>query len=154
MMNKKLLFKINKSENINKLNKELNEYKAIKLKFIQTSDQYSRMQKNNFLENFYNAKLNTMFSIINYHIENGSLSDKTNPFSLLDNKEEVGKYSAKICHILSKIDTDKVSKTEEMTDTYKKITDIIEESIKTPKTFLRDVDFWNKFMQFYEEYNK
>ncbi len=154
LMNKKLSFVVNKNENIDELNKELNDYKAIKLKFIQNSDQYSAKQKNSFLENFYNAKLNTMFSIVNYYIENESLSDKTNPFCLLENKDEISKYSAKICHILSKLNIDKVSETKEMSDTYEKLTDIIENSTKIKKTFLRDINFWNEFIQFHDEYNK
>lgn len=153
-MNKRLSFVVNKNGNIDELSKELNDYKAIKLKFLQSSEKYSETQKSNFLENFYNAKLNTMFSIINYHIEKESLSDKTNPFYFLENKEEVSKYSAKVCRILSRLNIDKISETKEMSGTYEKLTDIIENSTKTKKTFLRDIDFWNQFMQFCDEYNK
>lgn len=154
MINKKLSFKVNKNGNIDELNKDLNDYKAIKLKFIQNSNQYSATQRNNFLENFYNAKLNTMLSIVNYYIENECLSDKTNPFCLLENKEEVSKYSAKVCRILSRLNIDKLSEIKEMSDTYEKLTDIIENSTKTKKTFLRDINFWNQFMQFCDEYNR
>lgn len=153
MMNRKLSFEINRNNNVDELNKELNDYKALKLKFMQTSDQYNGTQKKNFLENFYNAKLNTMFSIIDYHIEEGTLTDKTNPFCLLDNKEEVKKYSAKICHVLANLDISKISETNEMSNLYQSLTDTIENSTKTPKTFLRDNSFWNEFIKFNEKYN-
>jgi len=152
-MNKKLSFDIKKNENIDSLKKELSDYKQIKLKFMQTSDNYSSIQRKTFLENFYNAKLNTMFSIIDYYVENKNLTNKTNPFCVLDNKEEVKKYSAKICHVLSNLDIDKISETIEMTNLYQNLTDIIENSIKTPKTFLRDTNFWDKFIKFNKIYN-
>jgi len=106
------------------------------------------------LENFYNAKLNTIFSIIDYHIENDSLTEKTNPFCLLENKEEVKKYSAKICHVLANLDISKISEINEMSKLYQSLTDTIEDSTKTPKTFLRDNNFWNEFIKFNEIYNK
>jgi len=154
MMNRKLSFEINKNSNINELNKDLSDYKQIRLKFMQTSDNYNNTQRKTFLENFYNAKLNTMFSIIDYHIGNNSLNDKTNPFCLLDNKEEVKKYSAKICHVLANLDISKISETTEMSNLYQSLTDTIENSTKTPKTFLRDNSFWNEFIRFNEIYNK
>ena len=153
-MNKRLIFKIENRENIKELNKELNDYKALKLKFAQRSYQYNELQRKNFWENYYNAKLNTMFSIIDYHIKKGTLEDKTNPFCFLDNKEEVNKYSAKICKVLSNLNIDIISETEEMTNMYEELENIVEKSKKTKRSFLLNNDFWTKFMKLNYTYNE
>ena len=153
-MNKKISFKIDNEKNINELNRDLSDYQSLKIKFLQKSNTYNKEQKNNFWHNFYDAKLNTMLSILNYHVDNNDLNNTTNPFVFETNsKTEAFKYSERICHLLSELDIDIISETEEMTDSYENLINTIESSSKTLNTaFLTNNNFWNEFMKFNKQY--
>ena len=153
-MNKKISFKIDNEKNINELNRDLSDYQSLKIKFLQKSNTYNKEQKNNFWHNFYDAKLNTMLSILNYHVDNNDLNNTTNPFVFETNsKTEAFKYSERICHLLSELDIDIISETEEMTDSYENLINTIESSSKTlNKAFLTNNNFWNEFMKFNKQY--
>lgn len=153
-MNKKISFKIDNEKNINELNRDLSDFQSLKIKFLQKSNTYNKEQKNNFWHNFYDAKLNTMLSILNYHVDNNDLNNTTNPFIFETNsKKEAFKYSERICHLLSELDIDIISETEEMTDSYENLINTIESSSKTLNTaFLTNNNFWNEFMKFNKQY--
>ena len=153
-MNKKISFKIDNEKNINELNRDLSDFQSLKIKFLQKSNTYNKEQKNNFWHNFYDAKLNTMLSILNYHVDNNNLNNTTNPFFFETNsKTEAFKYSERICHLLSELDIDIISETEEMTDSYENLINTIENSSKTLNTaFLTNNNFWNEFMKFNKQY--
>lgn len=153
-MNKKISFKIDNEKNINELNRDLSDFQSLKIKFLQKSNTYNKEQKNNFWHNFYDAKLNTMLSILNYHVDNNDLNNTTNPFVFETNsKTEAFKYSERICHLLSELDIDIISETEEMTDSYENLINTIENSSKTLNTaFLTNNNFWNEFMKFNKQY--
>ena len=153
-MNKKISFKIDNEKNINELNRDLSDFQSLKIKFLQKSNTYNKEQKNNFWHNFYDAKLNTMLSILNYHVDNNDLNNTTNPFVFETNsKTEAFKYSERICHLLSELDIDIISETEEMTDSYENLINTIESSSKTLNTaFLTNNNFWNEFMKFNKQY--
>ena len=155
-MNKKISFKIDNEKNINELNRDLSDFQSLKIKFLQKSNTYNKEQKNNFWHNFYDAKLNTMLSILNYHVDNNDLNNTTNPFVFETNsKTEAYKYSERICHLLSELDIDIISETEEMTDSYENLINTIENSSKTLNTaFLTNNNFWNEFMKFNKQYYK
>ena len=153
-MNKKISFKIDNEKNINELNRDLSDFQSLKIKFLQKSNTYNKEQKNNFWHNFYDAKLNTMLSILNYHVDNNDLNNTTNPFVFeINSKTEAFKYSERICHLLSELDIDIISETEEMTDSYENLINTIENSSKTLNTaFLTNNNFWNEFMKFNKQY--
>ena len=97
-----------------------------------------------------------MLSILNYHVDNNNLNNTTNPFVFETNsKKEAFKYSERICHLLSELDIDIISETEEMTDSYENLINTIESSSKTLNTaFLTNNNFWNEFMKFNKQYYK
>lgn len=146
-------FKIKERTDIDKMNVELEEFKKLKLKFLTVGDKYSKEQKETFLENFYNSKLNVLFSIINYYTDNGGVTKANNPFESIDNKEEIRRYSFKICDTLAKLNLNIISAKSSLVKMYDEITTIIENSRKVNKTFLRDLSFWDEIIKFYREYH-
>lgn len=152
-MNKNLEFVIDENREIEDLQQEFADYKELKLKFMKSGDKYNKEQKEKFLDNFYNAKLNTMFSIVAYYKKDESLTEKNNPFGKLDNAEEINKFSSKICKVLSELSVDRIASTQEMTDMYHNLTEIIDGSRKKNKSFLKELAFWDEFMKFYYTYN-
>jgi len=153
-MKKDLNFIIEENSDIEALIKEFTDYKQLKLKFMISGDKYSKEQKEQFMENFYNAKLNTMFSIIAYYSKENNLTEKNNPFGKLETTEEINKLSSKICKMLSELSVDRIASTQEMTDMYHNLTEMIDGSRKTNKSFLKNLEFWAEFMRFYYTYNE
>lgn len=152
-MNKKLIFEIETNKSLEQLQQEFDTYKTLKLKFIKEQDKFSKEQKETFLDNFYNAKLNTMFSIIYVAIEEDNLTKKTNPFNAVDNEIELLKYSSKVCRILADLDVSKIGANKNLSDEYHNLRVMVDESKKTNRSYLKEIDFWLEFIKFYKEYN-
>jgi len=152
-MNKKLCFEISEDKDINELEQDFLSYKQLRLKFLTVGDKYTKQEKDVFMDNFYNAKLNTMISIIYYYIKREELSNQNNPFTKLDTKEEIRHYQSKICKVLADLDIDKISEKSNLTKMYYEITQKIKAIKKSNKLFSKDLSFWHDYIEFYEAYN-
>jgi len=152
-MNTKLEFKIDVNQSLEELQKEFEEYKTLKLKYIRQQDKFSKEQKETFLENFYNAKLNTIFSILYVAVKEEKLSKKTNPFNTVDNEIELLKYSSKVCRILADLDVPKIGASQTLADEYHNLRVMVDESKKTNRSYLKEDKFWIEFIKFYKDYN-
>jgi len=152
-MNKKIYFNIDINKDINILEKELSDYNKLKIKFFINKNNYNKEEQETFLNNFYNAKLNTIISILYYYSNKNELNNKNNPFFYIDNNREIKKYSLKICQMLLNINDENLARREELIDTYENLTKIIEINKNNYNTFIKNNVFWNEFINFYKELN-
>lgn len=142
-MNKNLEFIINEEKTIFELNKELEDYDILKSKFLQKSMLYDKTQKDTFLNNYYNSKLNTILSVIKYYSDKNELTSYNNPFSKLNNRTEKDELSTRICKLLSNLDVDLIIE-KGMHAKYHNLAQIVK---KEKSIFIKNIDFWNDFIE-------
>lgn len=144
-------FKVNMKDDIEVLQKELDNYKKIKIKFTKEKDKYSKEERENFMDNFYNAKLNILLSIIDYYVRNKKFEKNNNPFNEIKG-DEVTTYQVKLCDSLADFDLARISKDDTLTNIYCDISARIKEYVDKEKDFVRDVEILREIIIFYHQY--
>lgn len=135
-------------------------YPGLKSK-VRSSD-VSREKRASRHEKLMTAELNTRIAILNSYYQNGLLEmafgkhadERPDGFYVVDwgNCESRNFSCSRICRMLSELNVDRIASTEEMTNMYHDLTEIIDGARKKNTTFIIDTVFWETFFKFRELY--
>lgn len=139
------------NKDLTELEKMLEQYKEIKLRFIRNEDTYNESEKSTFKNNFYNKKLDILLSIIYNLYNNKELTIHTNPFMRINNYEEEKQYTRLICLQLSNLDTKVISMDINLLNNYDKLKNMIKDM---KNKFIYNINFWEYYINFYIRYNR
>lgn len=138
-------------KNLEELENMLNEYKALKVKFISQKDKFDEKEKAVFEKNYDNKIISILISLIYVLYKENKLSVQTNPFIKYLNEKETKRYSSLFCLELSNFNTEKIATNFKLLTSFQ----VLKEMIKKMKTkYIYNIDFWKCFIRFYMEYNE
>lgn len=156
-MNKNADFRIEKDLSMEELVNDARTYPMLRSRLRD-------MGKKDDADELIIAEMNTNISILyKYYLEDtvdemfriGALGEESEIYIVRwGSQNRKTRYMSKLCLMLSGLSVDRIAETQEMTDMYHELTEMIDGSrVTNRRSFvLEDADFWNTYFEFNEAY--